>query len=287
MSLKFADMSMSDHLLKIWLDAFPDDSKEDVELFFSKFLKPDKCAVWVENGIPVSMTFMLPAKLIVKEQTSLELIYIYAAATLTEYRGRGIFGTLLKKVHEALREKSIDACFLHPATSSLYDYYKRLGYKTYFRVCTDTINPTKLNDNKASMKLAETRGFNSETRNKLLAEYPVWVSWPDELVSLAGTNAELSGGAVVEVEGGLAICEPFENKLFIREWLCKNSSEKLLLQAVSSRFPNKKIIIRRPVNSKHRDRGSKFGMICPLNSRAAEIIDNTSIYSPYMGLAFD
>ncbi|HOB36752.1 MAG TPA: GNAT family N-acetyltransferase [Candidatus Avimonas sp.] len=287
MSFKLADISMTDSLLRIWLSAFPEDSKEDIRLFFSKFLKPDYCAIWMENGAPVSMTFMLPAELIVNGRASLKLAYIYAAATLTEYRGRGIFGRLLNEAHRYLKAKGTDACFLHPADGGLYRYYSRFGYKNYFQVCTETFDSGSLQSCQPEGAPEETGRLNPETRNSLLSGYPVWVKWPEQLILLAASGAERMGGSVIEVKGGWAVCEPSDGGLYIPEWLCLPEYEDLLLKSVVSRFPDRSIVLRRPVHINRDDRGEKFGMICPLTPGADKLVRDTAGYSPYMGFTFD
>ncbi|HHV50457.1 MAG TPA: GNAT family N-acetyltransferase [Clostridiales bacterium] len=284
--LAFADAGMSDDILKIWQDAFPEDRPEDARRFLSKFLSPDKCAVWLEGGKPVSMTFMLPAKLVVNGQPCLNLIYIYAAATLSAYRGRGIFGRLLTQVHEYLKASNIDATFLHPAEDGLYGYYKRFGYQEYFKVCTETVAADRL-QGMAYEKPEKIYKYSPETRNGLLESFPVWVEWPEELVFLAAENALQAGGEVVTIPGGEAVCEPFEGRVFIREWLCRPEYEDMLLNAVNSRFPGREILLRRPVKPDEECKGEKFGMICPLNLKAGDIVRDTANYSPYMGFAFD
>ena len=286
MSFKLADIGMTDSLLRIWLSAFPEDSKEDIRLFFSKFLKPDYCAIWMENGAPVSMTFMLPAELIVNGRASLKLAYIYAAATLTEYRGRGIFGRLLNEAHRYLKAKGTDACFLHPADGGLYRYYSRFGYKNYFQVCTETFDSGSLQSCQPEGAPEETGRLNPETRNSLLSGYPVWVKWPEQLILLAASGAERMGGSVIEVKGGWAVCEPSDGGLYISEWLCLPEYEDLLLKSVVSRFPDRRIVLRRPVYSRD-DKGEKFGMICPLTLGADKLVRETAGFSPYMGFAFD
>ena len=105
MPFEYAGFEMAYDLMRIWSDAFPQDNADDIRK---------------EDGHPVSMAFTLPAVLELKSG-SLNLCYIYAAATLTEYRGQGLFARLLGNVQEQLANNGVDACFLRPASPRLFD----------------------------------------------------------------------------------------------------------------------------------------------------------------------
>lgn len=294
MPLEYADKDMAPDLMKIWMEAFPEDSAEDVELFFSYALKYKSCAVWVEDGHAVSMTFLLPAVLELKSAGSLNMRYIYAASTLTKYRGRGIFGRLLKEVHELLGNDGVDACFLRPAQPGLFDYYARFGYKQFFYIIKEKIfhdefvlpNKTVITNNSGRLSSVKTDGKAAD-RNLMLSGHPAWVRWSDEMVSYAAVNASRSGGMVLNVSGGWAVCEPINDKLFIREWLCCPESEAELRCAVAENYPVSEILRRRPVYPDDKMPNEPFGMIYPLTNIAAQKIKFIKNAVPYMGLAFD
>jgi predicted acetyltransferase len=139
MPFEYAGFEMAYDLMRIWSDAFPQDNADDIRKFITLALKTYNCAVWKEDGHPVSMAFTLPAVLELKSG-SLNLCYIYAAATLTEYRGQGLFARLLGNVQEQLANNGVDACFLRPASPRLFDYYGRLGYKPFFYFISENLS---------------------------------------------------------------------------------------------------------------------------------------------------
>ena len=286
MPFQYADADMIPELRRIWADAFPQDGAEEIESFISHAMGRYKCAVWTQDGNPVSMTFLLPAVLESVSAGSLRLVYIYAAATLSEHRGQGIFGRLLTQVHERLNAEGPDACFLHPASQGLFDYYGRYGYQPFFRVVTENYpggfaaRTKAKNENHISYNIADKR-------NLLLKDHPAWVRWGDDLVNMAAGNAVGSGGAVVVNDGGMAICEPAGDKLFVREWLCGSGYEDGLMAEVSERFPGRDVILRRPAKENEATKSEYFGMIYPLNRKIAERLKTTGDDIPYMGLAFD
>lgn len=287
MPLEFASMDMAPSLKGIWLDAFPQDSAGDVDFFFARMLRPDRCAVWLEDGRPVSMTFLLPAELITADGGRYSLRYVYAASTLTEYRGRGLFGSLLTGVRELLRDRGVDALFLRPALPGLFTYYSRFGFKPYFYNVTENIAAEERNGSRReSPGNAGMHEKAAEGRNSLLKGYPAWVKWPDELVSYAAIQAEKYGGAVISADGGWCLCEPADGGLFAREWLCREDARERLITAVADRFPASSITLRRPARPGEALEEA-FGMVCPLTEDAADRIDGYRNAFPYMGLAFD
>lgn len=110
-----------DECIKIYKAAFGSSEPFDTMLFegFGDCLHTVK-----QDGKTVSMLFRLPCELNFEGKKS-KLYYIYAAATDTEYRGRGYMSSLIKEV-----AKMSDApLFLKPATESLQSFYENLGFK--------------------------------------------------------------------------------------------------------------------------------------------------------------
>ncbi|MDD3832466.1 MAG: GNAT family N-acetyltransferase [Oscillospiraceae bacterium] len=292
MPLVFAGMDMAPSLRKIWLDAFPEDGPEDVDFFFSHALNSESCAAWVQDGQLVSMVFLLPGELAFSNGRKLDLKYIYAAATLTEFRGRGIFGNLLTGVHELMRGRGVDACFLRPAQPSLFNYYPRFGYKPYFYNTTQSIETGRnfeVSGGGRDISLdasAESPQKIADLRNRLLKDHPVWVKWPEGLLDLAVLQAQRFGGTAIPHEKGFAICEKDGDKVWIREWLCRPGYEAALGRAVAERFKVSGFELRRPARPEDIN-SHVFGMIKPLNNGADNLIDEYKDRLPYMGPAFD
>ena len=293
MPIEYVGKKAAPQLTDIWLDAFSDDSPESIIEFFNFALSSETCAVWVEDGRPVSMVFVLPSVLKTAANTdTLNLRYVYAAATLTPYRGRGLFRQLLEQGHKGLESKGVDACFLHPASPALFKYYERLGYQTYFH--TNETTQSVQDFLHGVCKTDECRGFRFDIdgvgaaarRNLVLSGHPAWVEWPDKLVSYAVKLAVSAGGAVVLGDGCWALCEPYQNTLFIREWVCRPEFENALKCAVSSKFKFDSVTIRKPVLQAG-DTEKEFGMVYPLTKKAQRLFAKTKNCAPYMGLAFD
>lgn len=274
-------------IIPVWLDAFPDDTKDDVEKFIKAAYAPGRCLMMAEDGKPVSMVFLLPATLELANGLSYPIQYIYAASTINIYRGRGIFGELMQKALEAAKSEGIAASFLCPAEPSLFSYYAKFGYRPFFYVKTEHYTRTHFLKGFDQKNLTAFSGDSAAQRSRVLYTLPVRVNWPDDLVRYATDSAEKTGGGCVAVNGGWALCEQREKTLWIKEWLCEPRSETSLRNAVTRRFQEDEILLRRPVNASIDESGEPFGMLCPLTDEAKQLFVRPDTQFPYMGLAFD
>lgn len=123
--IKFADKSMLPHLITLWQKSFGD-SVEYIQMFLDWNFERIKTIVYVtdeETARPVSVAYLLPIRYIEKGQANTPCWYLYAAATLPEYRGRGYFAEILQFADENMSEPVI----LVPGEKSLISYYEKQG----------------------------------------------------------------------------------------------------------------------------------------------------------------
>lgn len=105
--------------INIYRQAFGYD-KDFEDILFSNCFK--YCRYLTENEKIVSIVFLLPCEISVNGEM-VSATYIFAAATLPEFRGKGYMSKLI----EEIKNKS-DIVFLRPAENSLIDYYSRFGF---------------------------------------------------------------------------------------------------------------------------------------------------------------
>ncbi len=134
--------AMKRDLRVLWAKSFPD-SQTVIHFFFQHRYRPDQCLVMVQDGRVVSALHLLPAQ-IVTEDGRCPVQYIYAAATLPEYRNTGCMTKLLHAAEELGVSRGIPYTALVPSGQSLFAYYERAGFVPYFETRTVRITRQEL-----------------------------------------------------------------------------------------------------------------------------------------------
>ena len=261
-------------LKTIWLRSFPADTEEDAEAFFQRFFQRENCLVHMEEGRPVSMTFALPAMLHAAGERY-PVQYIYAASTLPEWRGRGIFGDLLEFACAEGVKRGMAASFLRPGEASLFAYYRRFDYRPFF---TSTLTRMPRQEGCAGTVNVLAPEAYAAARGRALAGFPAWVEWSGAQAAYAVRNVQLAGGCALESPGGCALCYPDGDILRVRELLCPLEEEPLFYTAFST-FDCSRWEIRRP------GAGEYFGMWRPLSPVCEGLLSRLA--EPYMGLSLE
>ena len=126
----YADESDYDELKNLWKTVFGDED-DVIDYFFANTVKPSDVYACRKDGRIVSAFYLIDSSVIDKNN-NISAKYLYAAATLPEYRRQGIMGEMIKYASEYIRKRSADVLFLYPANNNLYDYYAKLGFKPMF-----------------------------------------------------------------------------------------------------------------------------------------------------------
>ena len=113
-----------DELKKLWLSCF-DDSEEAVELFFERNKNTYHAYTAILDGKIVSALYLIDCKL-----GGENAHYLCGAATLPEFRKRGIMGELIEYSLNDAKSRGDRFSVLLPANVGLYRYYSALGYRT-------------------------------------------------------------------------------------------------------------------------------------------------------------
>ena len=111
-------------LRQLWQEAF-DDPDDFLDVFFSDSIAADGYHCILENNIPVSALYWFDCEL-----QGHRLAYIYGVATLKSHRGRGLARQLMAETHEILRKQGYSGAVLVPEEAHLFDFYRKLGYRT-------------------------------------------------------------------------------------------------------------------------------------------------------------
>lgn len=133
--IEFATKEMIPDMVEIWEECFGD-NEDYIRFFFDNKLigeeKFENQLVWTEENKPVAMLTMLESKVMIHKR-QVPMWYIYAVATKSEFRKRGIAGKLVDYANELAKKKD-GITALVPASDKLFQYYEKLGYQTVFQV---------------------------------------------------------------------------------------------------------------------------------------------------------
>lgn len=271
----------ADRLREIWAQSFEEDP-DYAARFLQVFPPARHCLVYERDGAPVSMLWMLNARLCVDGRER-PAQYIYAAATLPEYRGRGIFGELLGEAQRRAREAGCAASFLRPAEEGLFAYYERFGYTPYFYAAAETYTRAQLLEDSGNLPVTlATPAAYARARREFATTLPVWVDWGTPALTYARYLAGKAGGLAVTPRG-CAVCETADaDVLRVRELLCVPRDRRAVLASLTRRFPCQQMVVQSPAA------GSEvrpFGALCPL----ADGVDESKLWKPrpYMGVALE
>lgn len=113
--------------LKVLFKACFGDTDEFLDLFFSEYFQRTTGMVAIRDKRIVAMLFLCPAKIKTSGIKS-TIYYVYACATLSEYRNQGIMNQLLQVGYAYARQQKAWGLILVPASSGLAEYYSRLGF---------------------------------------------------------------------------------------------------------------------------------------------------------------
>ncbi|MBQ9860403.1 MAG: GNAT family N-acetyltransferase [Clostridia bacterium] len=114
-------------MVALWKLCFPEDDEAFIHRFFAEF--PAECGLVACKGDLLAMLFLLPAAVVYRDK-QYPVRYLYAGCTHPAYRNRGIYTRLLSFAAEQAALLGARAIYLHPASDSLVEYYKRCGYRS-------------------------------------------------------------------------------------------------------------------------------------------------------------
>lgn len=199
MGCRNPDASMTEELKRIWQICFGDD-QDYIELYFAHRFRREEMLVYVVDGRPVSMLSLLPAQLY-RGGAIQPMRYVYAVATLPEYRGRGFARILL----EEGRRQTGEPLALVPALEELWDYYGRLGFVPAFSLAEYSITQEEITACESEQNgqeywlLTVTPGEYRRIREAAFAA-DGYVSWSEEAIAYALRENDFAGGYAYKVQ---------------------------------------------------------------------------------------
>ena len=199
-----ADKSMIPHLITLWQKSFGD-SETYISMFLEQNFERIKTIVYVTEevpDIPVSVAYLLPVTYIQDGQKACECWYLYAAATLPEWRGRGFFVEILKYV-ETLAEPMV----LVPGEESLIGYYEKQGMHKWLSERKSVVDVIS----EKSVAVVEVSDLSVEEyialREVLLEHDEMWkktgyLNWSPQFLKYICSENQFCGGEIKRITIG-------------------------------------------------------------------------------------
>ena len=200
----FATEKNREGIIRLWQEAFGDDEKFISE-FMEKMNFSENMLVFSENNQVMAMATILPVFC-----KNLKGRYVYAVATAKSYRGKGLCKAIMNFVDEYMESVDEDFAILVPASGSLFEFYRKLGY------CQTVYKPSfpQNGEGVSGCTVSEYQRI----RGKLFKDYDL-IGWSErnlEYILSFGKTTKLYDGAAYSEDG--VVKEYLSPVIFEKEW---------------------------------------------------------------------
>jgi GNAT superfamily N-acetyltransferase len=266
-------------LISLWQTVFGD-REETIRYFLENAVETGDIFAEKINGKIVSAFYLVNATLVSGNKEK-NVKYLYAAATLPEYRKQGIMSKMIKYAAEYVKQENTGYIALCPADESLYDYYEKLGFVTSFTDRIYTIDSDKLESFKSS------RYFNTNISYHDIRNYIPSLSY------LKFTEGYLDYARHLASKYGFEINSVFDdedkvfvtgykkdNTVYVDEAISQDGNYNHILSVLSD-IDCEKILLKTPVDIEIEGFMSeirKSGMLLPLSEE--ELHENIYLGQP-------
>lgn len=316
--IQFASKGIIPDIKNIWKVCFGDEDSY-IDFYLEHRFDKNHILVWMEEKSAVAMVHLFPATLFA-DGHSIEIMYVYAVATLPQWRGRHLTKKLLDYAKKYFRVPFI----LVPASDALFQYYEKLGFQTAFWLTQAQFDLREWNQKKnipISFQRVTTNASSQayqRLRNQMYLPPSMmaasvepmeddyvqqYVAWDQDVIHYALLEHEKTGGIVVkamlETNECYLLCRKEKDLLMIKEMVAKKLLEEDLddiLYALLKWQNCQRGKIRLPsyFTSNHSKRipfamASPSAMASPYAMAIPHAMDSQEIRieNGYFGLAFD
>lgn len=291
--IEFARRGMRGELSALWQAAFHDPARIPRH-FLNSGVSPRDCAVYRVGGRVVSAVYLLPAQILAGERR-LQAQYVFAAATLPEYRSRGYMSSLL--AFAALTGARRGDCFsaVVPSGEDLFDFYAKLGYADFFTVRMLSVPAARMRRaaegaRYAGRVLARPGELNA-LRGACLRGCGGSLLWSNRMFYAACGMSGVYGDRLVCARGGgglgYALCRREGDACLVLELMADEAALPALAAALLREMPAGRYRLRLPAGCgpfPGEGETARFGMIKPLGGA---LPGDAQPHFPYLGLAMD
>ncbi len=261
--IRFADKSMIPSLKVIWQEAFGDDDAY-ISFFYENRFTESNTLVWLEAQKPVAMLTLLPAKIVVEGRQH-PVKYIYGVATKAEYRGRGISTALVNYANEQA-DRNNEWLVLVPASESLFDFYRKCGYRTAFYLKELTINRAQIERApKPEYRCSDIIAEEYKVLRDTCFAKSGYILWDVDAIDYVLRENRLVGGTATKITLGgdshLLLYRKKDNILLVKETSLNYENLIPVLASIALQEECHTIRVRLPQGFKADTPAQEFGML--------------------------
>ena len=161
-------------LKSLWQQAFGD-TPGFIEGFFQTGFSPERCRCITLNHQVASALYWFDCSL-----NGEKWAYIYAVATDTAHRGKGLCAALMEDTHRHLREVGYYGAVLVPAEDHLWRYYGKFGYLPFGSIASTTIaagEPVRVEEISPDVYCELRQQYLPENPLDQRSAYPFYSTW--------------------------------------------------------------------------------------------------------------
>lgn len=290
--VEFSHWDDRKELSSLWAVSF-DDSPRSIRFFFQNRFRPEYCLVYRKNGKIFAAVYLLPAMLTMAG-VNYQAHYIYAAATLPDYRGRGCMSALLESAAVAGSKRGDQYSVVLPATEDLYRFYEKASYLRWYKASEVVFSQTELADytkqgvGKSGLLLPDFKLLSSE-RNDWLENRESSLKWDAAALAFAAGYAHIFGGGLLVLKEkdsfAYALYEKEGQTCLVTELMSGKVSQERIAAELLRRTQAERFRFRLPAGENFLGKAGTemdFGMIRPLSGHLPEITKRET--APYLGL---
>ncbi len=237
----FANENDKEAIADIWEKCFGD-TGDYIGMYLDKRFETENMLVIHADGKPVSMASFLPAQVMINGE-QVDAKYVYAVATLPEYRGKGYASEIVAYAFEKYQMPLL----LQPADEALEQYYEGLGFVKAFEASPCWMYEASATWKKekvtlmSEMDIAEwhAEAVSAEEYRSLRNSYFMeegYVSWDEQALLYAIAENEFSDGRTWKLTCGektqLLMWRVEEGRLRIVETTLEEEELRKLLPAM-------------------------------------------------------
>jgi len=279
-------------LICLWETVFGD-APDYISLFLdSSAFRPEDTVVSLDGGKLAAMLFLLPVGL--GGLGKMRGRYIYAVATHPHFRRRGYAGAMLEFARQLTEQRGDDFTCLHPASSSLYGFYRKLGFETAFYT-NETVRSVQGRQDAFGFQIGEAPEgkFRSLYLDASLKRRENFLLWKEETLSFIYQEAKAQDGGVLSINGTgfcLYTC-PEKETVIVKELAFAGGISDKLLDELAGFWPGKTVKFRLPADFSEKKVKTTvlqpFGMIKYRKGLSYPALDKSGLSPAFMGIALD